>query len=196
MIALLKLFSFCKPSKQTLKAFCDRQTEAQVAYDRSERSHPLVHQQSHRLTLGIGEECWQKARTAMDAWQMFAHSECRLAQHPESFETNKNIVLVLKQLGLWVTAACRITEVIDQQVGEELRYGFCYETLPDHVEFGEEHFLVCFNRVTREVSYFITSWAKPRYIPMLLVSPLTRYLQLRFKKRSAQAVRRAVNGAT
>ncbi len=60
--------------------------------------------------------------------------------HPAGAEIREGttVALALPVLWIFVLAACRIVTV----VAEPDRFGFAYGTLPDHVESGEERFLV------------------------------------------------------
>ena len=99
-----------------------------------------------------------------------------------------------KIMGLWVLNACRIVYVVDEP-GPVHRFGFAYGTLPDHVETGEERFLVEWDEATGDVWYDILAFSRPRYAVMRLGTPYIRRMQKRFGRDSAAAMRRIVQEA-
>ena len=72
-------------------------------------------------------------------------------------------------------------------------FGFAYGTLTNHAESGEELFEVSLDRHTGEVSYRIRAVSSPRATLARLASPYT-VSQARFRRESALAVRRAIDG--
>jgi uncharacterized protein (UPF0548 family) len=102
------------------------------------------------------------------------------------------VAVVAHQVGLWWLNACRIVYAVDQP-GPIRRFGFAYGTLPDHVETGEERFLVEWDRATGAVWYDILAFSRPHRISTWAGQPLVRRVQKRFGKESAKAMLRAVS---
>jgi uncharacterized protein (UPF0548 family) len=82
-------------------------------------------------------------------------------------------VLVTRQLGLWVLAACRVTSVTD----EADVFGFTYATLPNHPECGFESFTV--RLAPDEVRFDIEATSKAGILLVRLGAPVTHNLQKR-----------------
>ena len=87
----------------------------------------------------------------------------------------QNVVVVGHVFGLWITNSCRVTYVID----EADTYGFGYGALTQHVEEGEERFLLR-RAPDGEVEYEIYSFSRPNHWTTRLGLPITRRLQRRF----------------
>jgi uncharacterized protein (UPF0548 family) len=64
------------------------------------------------------------------------------------------------------------------------RFGFAYGTLPDHVERGEERFIVEWLLKDDSVWYDILAFSQPRHPLVRFSSPLARVLQNRFVRDS------------
>ena len=94
-------------------------------------------------------------------------------------------------LALWSLNACRIVYVVDESQPIR-RFGFAYGTLPDHVESGEERFVVEWDEASDEVWYDIFAFSRPRHPLIRLGNPYMRRLQQRFGRESAAAMARAV----
>jgi uncharacterized protein (UPF0548 family) len=88
---------------------------------------------------------------------------------------------------MWTLNACRIVHVVD----EPRRFGFAYGTLPDHVESGEERFIVEWNQDDDTVWYDILAFSRPNHFLTRLGYPLVRRLQKRFARDSAGTMKKA-----
>ena len=73
------------------------------------------------------------------------------------------------------------------------RYGFAYGTLPEHVERGQESFVVEWDRRDDSVWYDIFAYSMPNHLLAKLGYPITRFLQKRFARDSMEAMRRSVS---
>lgn len=76
------------------------------------------------------------------------------------------------------------------------RYGFAYGTLEQHVENGEERFIVEWNTQTDEVYYEILGFSVQNTWFTKLGAPVARYFQQCFAQDSGKAIQGWVNGAT
>ncbi|HLA09180.1 MAG TPA: DUF1990 domain-containing protein [Pyrinomonadaceae bacterium] len=90
-------------------------------------------------------------------------------------------------LGIWTLNAARIVYVVNE-TGDVNRFGFAYGTLPDHVERGEERFLIEWNREDDSVWYDILAFSKPRHRIVRVSHPYARWLQKRFAKDSLSRI--------
>src|SRR5678816_4077636 len=100
---------------------------------------------------------------------------------PRGVEVKTGSVVAVKAraFGTWSLNACRVVYVID----ESRRFGFAYGTLPDHVECGEERFLIEW-LLDDSVWYDILAFSRPQHPLVKLSSPLARRLQKRFARES------------
>lgn len=97
------------------------------------------------------------------------------------------MAMLARSFGIWWLNACRIISVVNED-GPVKRFGFAYGTLPDHVESGEERFLVEWDRADNCVWYDILAFSRPRHILAWLGNPWLRHLQKRFRQQSAEAM--------
>src|SRR6185436_6673895 len=73
------------------------------------------------------------------------------------------------------------------------RFGFAYGTLPDHIERGEERFLIEWDRKDDSVWYDILAFSQPRHPLVRLGAPVARLMQKRFARDSISAMRSVTN---
>ncbi len=132
--------------------------------------------------IGHGEMAFRRAKQAIQNWTMFDQPGV-LVYPPESPVVPGCHVVVAGSFGpLWVTGACRIVEVID----EDNRYGFAYGTL-DHVALGEEIFLLT-RRPDGSVWFTIDAYSRPQNWFVQAVTPLFRTIQTRFRQQAVAAI--------
>jgi uncharacterized protein (UPF0548 family) len=77
-------------------------------------------------------------------------------------------------------------------VDDPRQFGFAYGTLREHVEIGEESFMVELHPDTGEVWYDIHAFSRPGHPLVKLGYPFGRYLQRQFARGSKESMRRAV----
>lgn len=96
------------------------------------------------LEVGRGNAGLLLARRAIRAWA--GHDQAGVVLEPERPAIAEGEVLALAApvlgpwlpvAGLWLTAACRVVRVVD----DDDAFGFAYGTLPHHPEVGEESFV-------------------------------------------------------
>ena len=80
-----------------------------------------------------------------------------------------------------------------QTVNSETQFGFLYSTTRQHVEEGEEIFLLRFDPTDGEVRYELEAVSMPRHSLAKLGYPVTRHFQHRFARDSHRRMRQAVN---
>ena len=76
---------------------------------------------------------------------------------------------------------------------ERASFGFANGTLTNHAEGGEELFEVFMDSKTNEVKYRIRTLSCPQAMLTRLRQPLVRMLQARFRRDSAEAMKRATH---
>ncbi len=142
----------------------------------------------HRIRLGAGAELYQRACTALDAWEMFP--PWAVVQPIASAQTPGTIVVMVTRIcGLWWVNPCRILRRCDS----ESTHGFVYGTLPEHAECGEEMFVIE-KHPDGSIWYVIRAFSRPRHWMAWIGFPLARWWQCRFVRDSqAGMVKKVTN---
>lgn len=190
------MLSWRRPSSVEIRAFLDRQGADALSYPdvgmtraASPAGYRVGHQQAD---LGRGASCFERARRAVDRWAMFDVGWVQLC-FPDEPPADGRDVAVLARIGpLWSLNACRVVYTLWGQ-GDVERYGFAYGTLRDHMEIGEERFLVEWDRRSDAVVYDVTAYSRPRHVLARVSGPVGRAAQDRFRRDSARAIQRAVS---
>jgi len=134
----------------------------------------------NRIQLGTGGETYHRAIEALRQWRQFDLGWVAIVPENVPLELGATVAVKARAFGSWSLSAARIVYLIN----EERRFGFAYGTLPDHVECGEERFLIEWNEEDNTVWYDILAFSKPRHPLVRLSFPLARMLQKRFARGS------------
>ena len=137
----------------------------------------------NRVQLGSGKDCYALGVEALKNWRQFDLGWVTIVPRGVPIEVGEIIAIKARAFGTWSLSASRVVYVID----EPLRFGFAYGTLPDHVECGEERFLIEW-MPDDSVWYSIHAFSKPRHPLVRMSSPLARNLQKRFVRESLRKV--------
>jgi uncharacterized protein (UPF0548 family) len=187
------MFLLSKPSTAVIAEFLDtsasdRYSYAEVGATRvtAPDSYTVDH---NRILLGRGEAAFQRAKDAVRSWKMFDVPGLTLVHPDTPIEPGRNVALVAHHLGFYSLSSCRIVYVID----EADRFGFAYGTLTEHVEVGEERFIVELDHESNEVWYDIFAFSRPGHMLVRLGYLYSRYLQKQFAVGSKAAMKRAVH---
>lgn len=143
-----------------------------------------------RILLGSGEEVFLAGCEMLRRWRMFPDAWTEAITSSEQPEVGAMVGLVARGGGLWWLNLCRVVYCIDDS-SPNRRFGFAYGTLPNHVELGEERFMVEWDDQD-QVWYEIFSFSRPRHWLARLVYPLTRQYQRRFVRDSLKQMQQAV----
>ncbi len=185
------MFFFRKPSPETLKRVFESQRDLPFTYrdvGATQGTPPAGFVVDHtRALLGEGEEVFESAKTALRNWRQYRFSWLEAWPADLPIETGREVATIARVLGLWWVNICRIVDTID----EPARFGYAYGTLPEHVECGEERFLIELAG-TGEVWYDILAFSRPQSLLARLGSPYVRRVQKRFGRCSVEAMRTAV----
>jgi uncharacterized protein (UPF0548 family) len=120
---------------------------------------------------------------------MFDLGWVRVVNETAPIESRQIIAVEVRTLGLWSVNLSQIWETIDT----ETAFGFIYATTKQHVEQGEESFVLRLDSATGEVSYELEAVSRPRHILARLGFPVARFFQHRFARDSHRRMRDAVN---
>lgn len=141
-----------------------------------------------RSCLGHGEAIFAAAKSAFAQWRMFDLGWVRVVNAAAPIACGEIVVVEVRSLGLWSVNLSRIVATVDN----ETQFGFIYATTPDHIEQGEERFLLRFDPRTREVIYELEAVSWPHYFLARAGYPLTRFFQHKFARDSHRRMCQAV----
>ena len=195
------MFTLTEPSEAEILKFVSAQSHLPFSYAKvggtrtqsgNGSSAPRGYNVDHnRVQLGSGVDVYARAVEALKQWRHFALGWVTLVPRGVQIEQGATIAVKAWACGMWSLNACRIVYVI----GEADRFGFAYGTLPDHIERGEERFLIEWNRTDDSVWYDILAFSQPRHPLVRLGFPIARMMQKRFARDSLVAMKSAVKSA-
>jgi uncharacterized protein (UPF0548 family) len=99
------------------------------------------------------------------------------------------VAVEARTLGLWSVNLSRIAEV----ERTPMSIGFLYITTGDHVEEGEERFLLSLDHDTGNIWYELEAVSRPRHALAWLGYPISRAYQHRFVRDSHRRMRKAAD---
>jgi uncharacterized protein (UPF0548 family) len=195
------MFLLAKPTDERIREFLSSQkdkpfsyADADIAAHQSRLSYPRGYVHDHnRIKLGEGADVFRQAVEALRRWEMFNIGWLHLCWPDAPIEIGTTVAVLADLRGFWSLNACRIARVFDEEGGVR-RYGFAYGTLPEHVERGQESFIVEWNRIDDSVWYDLSAYSRPNQLLAKLGYPVTRALQKRFARDSMQAMVRGSAG--
>ena len=138
----------------------------------------------NRVQLGAGEAVYKRGVEALKNWRHFDLGWVTIVPRGVPVEVGATVAVKARAFGTWSLNASRVVYTID----EDRRFGFAYGTLPDHVERGEERFLIEW-LPDDSVWYDILAFSRPKHPLVRLSSPLARLLQKQFARDSLSKVR-------
>jgi len=174
-----RLYRVRRPSRSELSDLAADQSSRDVSYQpvgvslRSNDPPPGFTTQRAQRPIGQGTDRFDRARSAIIDWAGHRRAGARLQPDRPELAVGNDVSFALRVWPLWITAACRIAEVID----EPDRFGFAYGTLPHHPAAGEECFLVVRDPSTDQVRLEITSHSRPVSRLARLGGPFSRAVQ-------------------
>lgn len=188
------MFLLTKPTEERIRQFLASQKDRPFTYSdadlAAQQSPPGYTRDHHRIKLGEGADAFRRAVEALRRWEMFNIGWLQLCWPDAPIEIGATVA-VLADLGcFWSLNACRIARVFDED-GDVRRYGFAYGTLPDHVERGQESFIIEWHSKDDSVWYDLSAYSRPNHLLAKLGYPVTRALQKRFTRASMQAMLRS-----
>jgi len=189
------MLSLRRPSTGAIREFLARQSQLGFTYSEigSTATVPPAGYavDRTRVRLGAGEQVFSRAKAALSRWDHFRLGWVEAWSPATLIQPGAVVAVLAREFGVWSLNACRIVYVLDEP-GPIRRYGFAYGTLPDHVETGEERFVIEWDEAGGEVYYDILAFSRPRRPLIRLANPYVRRVQKRFSRESAAAMARAV----
>lgn len=191
------MFQISRPSEKQIAAFLRAQAESDLSYKevgatREGDTPPGYASDHNRVRLGVGAECFARAKEAIRSWQMFATGWTKIFPADAPLSVGTNVCVLARSFNLYSLHACRVVYVIDEAGEHVVRFGFAYGTLRGHAERGEERFTVEHDRRDDSVWYDLLAFSRPQRLLARLGYPLTRRLQKQFAQDSKRAMRDAV----
>src|SRR5215470_8189809 len=177
------MFRFSEPTERDAVQFILSQRNLPFTYSEvgaTNTTPPAGYNVDHnRIQLGEGEATYARGVEALKNWRQFDLGWVTIVPSGVAVETGATVAVKARAFGTWSLNAARVVYVIE----EPLRFGFAYGTLPEHVECGEERFLVEW-LPDNTVWYDILAFSRPQHPLVKLSSPLARRLQKRFARDS------------
>lgn len=189
------MFLAHQPSNKEIREFISSQQGLPFSYSEvgaTQGELPTGYTHDHnRIQLGKGRPVFQRAVAALRDWKQFELGWVNIVPSGVPVRVGATVAIQAKTFGVWSLSASRIVYVVNED--ETLtRFGFAYGTLPDHVEKGEERFLIEWNQTDDSVWYDILAFSQPRHPLVRLGFPLARMLQKRFARESLATMMSAV----
>ena len=185
------MFFLRKPSPETLRKILASQATQDLTYQAvgaTSTTPPAGFVVDHtRALVGEGAEVFEAAKSALKTWRQYRFSWLEAWPVDTPIQKGNDIATVARSLGLWWVNICRIVDTID----EPARFGYAYGTLPEHVECGEERFLIELTDAG-EVWYDIIAFSRPQSWLAKIGYRYVRRVQKRFGRCSVAAMKEAV----
>jgi len=183
------LFRITEPSEQDAVEFVSGQRELPFTYDEvgaTNTTPPTTgyNVDHNRIQIGTGEAVYKKGVDALKNWRHFDLGWVTIVPRGVAVEVGATVAVKARAFGTWSLNASRVVYTIE----ESRRFGFAYGTLPDHVECGEERFLIEW-RSDDSVWYDILAFSHPKHPLVRLNKPLARRLQKQFADDSLNKIR-------
>ncbi len=190
---------FRPPSAAQIETFLNKTGQGQFSYPEVGASAHLSSVKGydndfHRIRLGEGPDVFRIACEAIRAWQMFPGDWVRIEPADAPVEKGQVVAIVARAMGVYWLNNCRIVYRMDEKAPVR-RFGFAYGTLGQHVEKGEELFMVEW-LPDGTVWYLIYAFSKPRFWLARLAYPLARAFQRKFVRSSQRAMKREIEKRT
>jgi len=141
------------------------------------------------IVIGHGRNDFERATAALMEWQQFDLGWVELWPRRSPTTVGAVVAVLIKHLGFWSLNGCRVAY---HATTNDNAFGYAYGTLPNHAESGEELFEVFIDPRTDDVIYRIRATSSPQAFLAWLGQPIVRLLQARFRRDSADAMRRAI----
>lgn len=140
------------------------------------------------LTLGSGQEIYERACTGLLTWQMHRRTGITISATAPTAVTGTNVLLIIGRRPIALVAPCRVV----YDVTTDRQSGFAYGTLPGHPESGEESFMVTLDDDGR-VTFTVRAFSRPATLLAKAGGPLARLGQDLVTRRYLRTLRTIVH---
>ena len=182
------MFRTTEPSEQDAVEFVSGQRDLPFTYDEvgaTNTTPPDGYTVDHnRIQIGEGKAAYERGVEALKNWRHFDLGWVTIVPRGVAVEVGATVAVKARAFGTWSLNASRVVYTIE----ESRRFGFAYGTLPDHVECGEERFLIEW-LLDDSVWYDILAFSHPKHPLVRLSKPLARRLQKQFARDSLSRIR-------
>jgi uncharacterized protein (UPF0548 family) len=184
------MFRITEPSEQDAVDFVNGQRNLPFTYDEIGATNTTppasgYNVDHNRIQVGTGEAVYKIGVEALKNWRQFDLGWVTVVPRGVPIEVGATVAVKARAFGSWSLNASRVVYTID----ESRRFGFAYGTLPDHVETGEERFLIEWLS-DDSVWYDILAFSRPKHPLVRLNKPLARMLQRQFVRDSLNHIRK------
>jgi uncharacterized protein (UPF0548 family) len=187
------MFMINEPTDEDVKNFISSQRDLPFTYSEVGATNTALPEEGftldrNHIQLGHGEATFKAAVEVLKNWGQFDLGWVTVVPRGVEIKVGATVAVKARAYGTWSLNASRVVYVIDHPRA----FGFAYGTLPDHVECGEERFLVAWMG-SDAVWYDILAFSRPRHPLVRLSAPLARLLQKRFARESLSRAQRLVS---
>jgi uncharacterized protein (UPF0548 family) len=188
------MFLLRRPSRLVIDRFLERSRDVPLSYGPvglvlSGECRSL---DEASVVIGHGRRDFERAKTALMEWRQFDLGWVELWPRQSPTAVGTVVAVLIKHLGFWSLNGCKVAYHVDANGSSA--FGYAYGTLTNHAESGEELFDVFIDPRTDDVIYRIRATSRPQAMLTRLGQPIVRALQSRFRRDSAEAMRRAMRG--
>ena len=181
------MLHLARPADSDLQRVLEKSKHAELSYEEvgATKGTPLpagYRVDHYKRRLGSDEGSFERAVDALRRWQGHVGAGVRIFPDGTTVEIDSTVLFVLRTMGLWAVAPCRVVYVVD----EPSRFCFAYGTLPGHPERGEVAMTV--SREDGDVVARIESFSRTVDPLARAASPLTRVIQKRVTNRYLEAL--------
>lgn len=183
-----------RPSHEAIQRFIEQSRSLPLSYSPvgiAAHTPPGYDVDETVVTIDRGRAGFERAKAALVKWKQFDLGWVELLPRNASLEPGTVLAVLIRHLGFWSLNGARVVYGVGDREGGT-RLGIAYGTLSNHAESGEEVFEVFLHPESDEVIYRIRAASRPRAALARLGYPFVRFLQARFRRDSAEAMRRAV----
>ena len=177
------MFKITEPTDQDVAEFISSQRNLEFTYPQVGGTNGTLPSEftidHNQIQLGYGEATFKRAVQALKKWKQFDLGWVTVVPREVVIEVGATVAVKARAYGTWSLSASRVVYVIDHP----RCFAFAYGTLPDHVECGEERFMVAWMG-SDAVWYDILAFSRPRHPLVRLSAPFARLLQKRFARES------------
>jgi uncharacterized protein (UPF0548 family) len=182
------VFRLTRPSVGDLSRLFAKAKAADLSYPEvnATRDSPLpagYRLDRYQRQLSSDEFAFERAVEALRAWKAHVGAGVEVMPDDAGVTVGETVVFVVKTIGFWTAAPCRVVYVVD----EPDRFSFAYGTLPGHPEQGEAAMSVDRNE-SEGVVFRIVSFSRTVEPLARLGSPVTRLIQRRVTNRYLEAL--------
>jgi uncharacterized protein (UPF0548 family) len=186
------VFLIRRPSSAAIDRFLDHSRQLPISYGPTgivRHASGAGRFDEQVVTIGNGAAAFGRARLALTSWQHFNIGWVEVFPREASINPGTVVAIQIRHFGFWSLNGARVLYHVGET--ENQAFGFAYGTLTNHAQSGEELFEVFIERPSGDVKYRIRAVSWPQAVLARVGQPLVRLLQARFRRNSAEAMKRA-----